>query len=454
LVHDFSFPTTDADAVANFFAEHSQLECAGWVMRPRYQQRLPEAAQRWEVFDEPLPVGAWRPSLDTNPRSAFDDVVELETIDFLLDREGSFGDRYAATLRRSEVICYAEEILARTKPDVVLFSDVPHSILSYCLYVLARRNSLTTLIVRRGPLPHHHTFSPNIEDDLHAFVGETPLLREVRPLPITIDYLERLRSRYEDAIPNYMRNQERRMTPHAVASRVLRRPARTWLSRESARSAATVLRRRRLRDDYERRALDRAALPSDFVCFYLHLQPERTTVPEGGQFAQQWVIAHTLAAGLPDGWGLVVREHPSTFRFGPRLVRTREFYDVVLGLPRTSFASLAVDPFWLLDHARAVATVTGTVALEAVARGTPAIVFGQASYAGCPGTLRVREPADAARHLQTIAAGLTIDDEAVRAFFADFDCSKRVFVAGGGHDGVSPTSEVLARTARYLERSE
>src|SRR4029079_18704095 len=125
------------------------------------------------------------------------------------------------------------------------------------------------------------------------------------------------------------------------------------------------------------------ALPERYAVLFLHLQPERSTVPEGGPWAQQWLIAHALASCLRADHRLLVREHPSTFLTGPRLVRNDESYASLLRVPKVELVSSEVDPFLLIDGARFVATVTGSVALEAVARGKPTLVFGDAVYLGC-----------------------------------------------------------------------
>ena len=47
--------------------------------------------------------------------------------------------------------------------------------------------------------------------------------------------------------------------------------------------------------------------------FFLHFQPERTTLPEGYGFAQQLAAIIALDGALPEGTKLYVKEHPTTF---------------------------------------------------------------------------------------------------------------------------------------------
>ena len=135
-------------------------------------------------------------------------------------------------------------------------------------------------------------------------------------------------------------------------------------------------------------------LPQDglVVSMFLHYQPERTTMPEGRGFANQVAAVHVLAGALPDGWRLAVREHPAIFH-GPgpfyRAFRDPHFYDTIAALDRVSLVSLAMDAFEVVDRSDLVATITGTVGLQALCRGTPVLVFGATAYRGAPGVFEV-----------------------------------------------------------------
>ena len=55
---------------------------------------------------------------------------------------------------------------------------------------------------------------------------------------------------------------------------------------------------------------------SKYVVLYLHFQPERTTAPDGGMFANQLLVASLIKTALSNGTMLIIREHPSTFSRG------------------------------------------------------------------------------------------------------------------------------------------
>jgi hypothetical protein len=116
-----------------------------------------------------------------------------------------------------------------------------------------------------------------------------------------------------------------------------------------------------------------------YVLFFLHFQPERTTLPEGYGFSQQVLAIKTLRKCLDKGVKLMVKEHPSTFtNLCHWKERTPDFYDDILGIDGVDLVDIAEDSYSLIDTAQFTATITGTILFESVVRGTPAIAFGLA----------------------------------------------------------------------------
>ena len=130
-----------------------------------------------------------------------------------------------------------------------------------------------------------------------------------------------------------------------------------------------------------------------------------------------------LAAALPEGYQLVVKEHPSTFRynFDPSY-RSLELHEQISRLPNTRLVPLNFSPFDLIDKAAAVATITGTVGVEAIIRGKPVIVFGSAQYRGHKGVFRVCSSDEARSVMAQIDSGVEVmSDAEVEAFLLQVD---------------------------------
>jgi hypothetical protein len=186
-----------------------------------------------------------------------------------------------------------------------------------------------------------------------------------------------------------------------------------------ARVAADFRRDRRetMKLRYEELAVE-PDLTQPYVYVALGMQPERTTNPNGGVFDDQDVMVGMIAAALPEGWRVYVKEHPSQFVYSTWIERGRwpKFYDAVVAHPRVSLVPLQTPSFELIDHARAVATVAGTSSWEALVRGVPTLLFGEAWYKGCEGAHAVRTSEDCRQALERIEAGERPAAKGVRLF--------------------------------------
>jgi hypothetical protein len=118
-----------------------------------------------------------------------------------------------------------------------------------------------------------------------------------------------------------------------------------------------------------------------FVIFFMHYQPERSSLPEGLLFVQQWLALRLLCWALPEGWRLVVREHPSMWLQPLDItVRTADLYQEIATLPNVSLCSMDLDTFEVIDRCRAVATLTGSVGFQAILRNRPVLALGLPAY--------------------------------------------------------------------------
>lgn len=203
----------------------------------------------------------------------------------------------------------------------------------------------------------------------------------------------------------------------------------SYISHLYAKSLA-VLKKKRLRNYYEKISELKPVDGPPFIFCALQYQPEKSTSPLGGVFADQYLMIDLLAALLPENWMIYVKEHPSQFvssysRYGENF-RDKEYYRRIIKNKRTKFLSLSEDIFDVIDDARAVASVGGTICWEAVARGTPALNFGRAWFSGCEGIFDVTDIDKLKLVIKEVADGIHVDQTRVMAFaqsIFDFDLS-------------------------------
>ena len=128
-------------------------------------------------------------------------------------------------------------------------------------------------------------------------------------------------------------------------------------------------------------------LSGDYVYFPLQLQPEMTTASLGGHFRDQAYAIERLAAILPEGVRILVKENPKqgAYQRGPM------FFHRMKRIPAVTFLPSWADTHALTGGARFVASITGTVGWEAIRAGTPALVFGKAWYRKLPGVFEFHD---------------------------------------------------------------
>ena len=190
------------------------------------------------------------------------------------------------------------------------------------------------------------------------------------------EFILKIGKSYDEAIPEYEK------------VRLKRRKGNYWSWSDELKACFKNLKNNvflplkyRLYKSYEKYS-EYPNLEEKYIILFLHYQPERTSMPEGGYFSNQWHIVNTIHRALPFGYKLYIKEHPSTFTnvdYDPRY-RNTAFYKNISLLSNVLLINPSVDTFSLVDKSVCVATITGTVGAESLLRGKPVLVFGNATY--------------------------------------------------------------------------
>lgn len=323
----------------------------------------------------------------------------------------------------------AADVLKTANPDYIVFSSTPHDLEAWLVFLQASSMDVPVYVVCQTELPWR-VFLKKIRPE-HGLGYRTLAYYPQRELPqqkaaVTqgqslssagSEYIAAKRNNYTLAEPQYMK-QQKRGREKGLAVRLSRLKSRLVTrgvpkNRTSAsnfdREITRILdryRARTLRRSLKKYAIDN--IPAGkFVCLFLHFQPERTSVPEGGRYASQINAIAALRSQLPEDWSLLVKEHPSMFLLkSKRAFRHPDFYALVARMPKTFMVDESHSSFDLIDQAQAVATLTGTVGFEALCRGCVAIVLGDAAYRGYPGVVDLYD---------TQSRGVRLEDSIVSA---------------------------------------
>lgn len=309
-----------------------------------------------------------------------------------------------------ESLLRAADVLSAARPDFLVFSSTPHDLEAWLVFIHAGSMGIPVYVVCQAEFPWRVFLKrirpePGLGYRILSYHPERDLpqqklyvTRGKKPSTGGVEYISAKRNNYALAEPQYMKNQKKgggkslvgrvnKLKGKLKAGNVPKnRTSASNLDRELAKILDRY-RASRLRRSLKKYAID--SIPhGKFVCMFLHFQPERTSIPEGGRFSPQINAIAALRSQIPDNWTLLVKEHPSMFLLkSKRPFRHPDFYPLVANMPKTYLLDETHSSFDLIDQAQAVATLTGTVGFEALCRGCVAIVLGDASYRGYPGVV-------------------------------------------------------------------
>jgi hypothetical protein len=313
--------------------------------------------------------------------------------------------------------------------DFVIFQDVPHSMYDFLCYCACKFKGIGTLVFRTnlcGRTVVMDDLSPDRK--FHAQFYKFLEARGLHKLSDTENKeINRLFSTSEiDFDPSYMKRQKMRervgslswfwsrMISEVFNILTLRKRCGNHIFRyfgwrynddslvlgefskwqEIHIFRRNYIHKQKLRKKYAKksRILSKSELSkTKYVYFPLHFQPEATSLPLGGEFVSQEDAIRNLRSQLPDDVLIIVKEHPSQL-MGPNISngsRDVFFYDRLEKIDGIIFSSFQQSSLELIENAFCVATVTGTVALEAVAKSKPAIFYGEPYFKNIPGIYSV-----------------------------------------------------------------
>jgi hypothetical protein len=305
------------------------------------------------------------------------------------------------------------DVLETKKIDLVVMNSSPHQCYDFVLYDLCKLKDIPTLHVERAAIMDAFYMIRDWEKSGdQILVAQERLIKEYQakndiPLsPAYESYFESFVNKSE--IPWYQKKAVRPRMERGFVQRwavvvfrmLLRKPFTVLRALLSPEVWARKLRQHRISKLYERNVRD-PDLTRPYIYVALHYQPEATTCPMGGAYVDQEVMVQLLAACVPEGIQLYVKEHP----FQGEICRSEEFYRSMLQIPSVTFVPKSLDTFSLTQHSLAVATITGIAGFEALFKGKPVLMFGHRFFQYAPGVHTIRTADDCRKALTEILEG-------------------------------------------------
>lgn len=153
-----------------------------------------------------------------------------------------------------------------------------------------------------------------------------------------------------------------------------------------------------------------------YIVYFLHLQPEATTLPQGGVFVEQELMIQILAAAAEKhGIKVYVKEH------FVQPCRNKSFYDGLAKIRNVRLIHSDKDSKHLAKNSIATASCNGTIMLESIFNGKPTICFGNTVFQKAPGVYHIGNVEECEQVLQQIENGQAqIQQKQVRAYLKAF----------------------------------
>jgi hypothetical protein len=261
------------------------------------------------------------------------------------------------------------------QPDLILAPSTPHHLSWYFCYC-AEMLGVKVVYTQTSPIPYKKWI-------VEGIFKPKPILLKGEPNKEKMEeWVEKLESNYDKAIPEYerKRNETYKYGDGNILSNfkdIIFNSANNSVRYNKLLNLTIKLKSLKL---YENLSF-KDSLPDKFIILFMHYQPERTSLPEGRNYAQQMSIIIDLHLNLPEGHFLLIKEHPSMFRnIYSKRVRTHKFYQNISELVNVKIASLEYNSFDLIDKSKGVVTITGSVGIEAQIRNKPVLIYGDAQY--------------------------------------------------------------------------
>lgn len=190
-----------------------------------------------------------------------------------------------------------------------------------------------------------------------------------------------------------------------------------------------------------------------YILFLLPLEPEYTTLSLARDFSDTLFVIQRLAFSLPAGVRLVIKEH--SINIGNRSI---DYYRRILALPNVLLVDPQMPGTALASDALAVATISGTIALEAASLGKRALMFtSHIEYSFLPNITIVESTRELPKTLRTLTApyGLDEAERYKRAASVYYDCLEQItfdapsLAIFGGNEAPIEHGEI-ARAAELL----
>ncbi|MGM0642107.1 MAG: hypothetical protein ACQESN_11870 [Thermotogota bacterium] len=272
--------------------------------------------------------------------------------------------------------------IEKIKPDFILFSEVPHEIVSYALYLLARYYNIKTVMLHSLPFIPNATLSVcsiHLINEIKTQIESNKT--NTREVSRNIDLDKYKSNNYKDLVRKSFKVKMDEGIDSLLTKKALKNKykLKNNLILELYKKIILKNWHKKIRKTYHALSSDYNLSQINYIYFPLHYQPEQTTLPLGFKWANQLSLIKRLVYYLPKDWKLLIKENP--FQYKKRVpsnmyFRSAFFYEELRKIEKVKIVSLNTPQLDLIDFSKFIVTINGTTGWEAINRGKHVVCFG------------------------------------------------------------------------------
>jgi hypothetical protein len=330
-----------------------------------------------------------------------------------------------------KILGYWFGILKKYSPDLIIFYVVPHSVYNYVVYELANFLKIKTILFDSSQFNDRsllmNDFRVGSEKLKEIIVKNETKHFSLKDLaPDIREYYELNTNKDRDPTPLYFKEEINKFSSFNFARLKFKI---IWgaIKDGSIFSKIPPFLYKYYGNNIIKEYRSVQTIPDldkPYVYMALNYQPECTTSPQGDVFVDLILAIEILSAALPEGWCIYVKEHPG--EWFPRGInystsRYPGYYERIAKIKNVSIIPVETNSYELIYKAKAVSTVTGTAAWEALFRNKPSIIFGHPWYQDCPLLFRVDSVDSCKEAFNKIIGGYSVSSDKLINYLKSFE---------------------------------
>lgn len=331
------------------------------------------------------------------------------------------------------LIRYWHGVINKLKPDIIFFLSYPHTVFDYTIYSLAKLLKIKTQMFVYNNIRGSDSWISISDIKLNSVVVREEYLKNQDKQFKIEDLSPDIQAYYKwhlDHAKGAVPPETKKFLENHPAANKLRLKYRLVIKSIYDLSFFKKLIGYLVKEigpNMKKEYLALQVIP-DYGKKYIYLplgyQPECSSTPLAGVFADQILMIKILSYCLPKGWVIYVKEHPLQWAISSLAYfafRYQGYYQEIARIKNVKLVPIATNSHKLIVNSQAVGTATGTPGMEALMRLKPVLLFGSASYQYCPGVFKVKNTKDCQEAIDKIVSGFKIKEQEIINYLVSLD---------------------------------